>query len=180
MNVNDLMQMIDPVKWIDDAATSAANGEGVLLTWDSTVHTGAEVERLLRSYGVAVYGRKYPLSDDPTAGCHVRKAQAKYADGLLRGHGIAVLSPQLSPPIRPRHRWGVDAKPQGFGGIVGDMMGVMDGARPAPIRQRPQRRGLWAQVTGAVDDAIGVVVREGYRRGWWERIARMFGGDNHG
>jgi hypothetical protein len=175
MNFNDLLQMIDPVKWADDAVTGAANGEGVLLTWDSTTHTGADVERLLRSYGVACYGRKYPLSDDPTAGCHVRKAQAKYADGLLRGHGVAVLSPQLSAPIRPRHRWGVDAKPQGFGGIVGDMMGVMDGARPAPIRQRP-RRGLWAQVTGAVDDAAGVVVREAARRGWWERIERFFGG----
>lgn len=176
MNINDLMQMIDPVKWIDDAVTMSANGGGVLLQWDANVHTGAEVERLLRSYGVACYGRQYPTSDNPTAGCHVRQAQAKFADGLLRGYGIAVLSPQLSPPIRPRHRWGVDAKPQGFGGIVGDMMGVMDGARPAPVRQRPQRRGLWAQLSCAVDEAAG----DGERAvlaGWLERIERiLFGG----
>lgn len=146
MNVDDLMQMFDPIKWVDDAATMGMNGDSVLLTWDAKVHTGAEVERLLRSYGVACYGRKYPLSDDPTAGCHVRAAQAKFADGLLRGNGIAVLSPVLSAPIRPQYRWGVDAKPQGFGGIVGDAMGVMEGYRPAPVRERPgQASGGWRQ-----------------------------------
>jgi hypothetical protein len=126
MNFGDLMQMVDPVKWVDDAVTMGANGESVLLLWDSTVHTGAEVERLLRSFGVACYGRKYPMSDDPTAGCHVRTAQAKYADGLMRGAGFAVLSRQLSPPIRPARQWGVPAKAQGLGGVVGDLMGVMD------------------------------------------------------
>lgn len=155
MNLDDLMQMIDPVKWIDDAVTMSANGDSVLLLWNSNAHTGAQVERLLRSYGVAVYGRRYPTSDDPVAGCHVRKAQAKFADGLLRGHGVVVLSPQLSPPIRPRWRWGVDAKPQGFGGVVGDLLfGVMDGQRPAPVRPRPA-----------------------VRRGWLERIMQFFGGD---
>lgn len=46
MNFNDIMQAFDPVKWVDDAVTMSANGGGVLLTWDSTVHTGAEVAEL--------------------------------------------------------------------------------------------------------------------------------------
>lgn len=146
--LGDLLQMFDPIKWVDDAYTTGRNGRGVLLEWDSNAHTGAEVESLLRSYGVAVYARKYRTSGDPTVGCHVRQAQAKFADGLLRGHGVAVLSPQLSPPIRPQHRWGVDAKAQGFAGIVGDMVGVMDFSTAAPVRERPRRRNWLDRLFG--------------------------------
>ena len=146
--LGDLLQMFDPIKWVDDALTTGANGRGVLIEWDSNAHTGAEVESLLRSYGVAVYARKYRTSNDPAIGCHVREAQAAFADGLLRGHGVAVLSPVLSPPIQPKHRWGVPAKPQGFGGVVGDMMGVMGYSQAAPVRERPRRRNWLERLLG--------------------------------
>lgn len=120
----DLIQSIDPLKWLDDAYTMGRNGRGVLLEWDATSNCGAEVESLLRTFGVKVYGRKYPTKRQPISGCHVPAAQAKYADGLLRGHGIAVVSPTLSKPIRPATSWGVPAKAQGLGGIVADLLGA--------------------------------------------------------
>lgn len=128
------LEWLDPIKWIDDIYTTSRNGRGVLLQWDSRAHTGAEVEAFLRSYGVKCYARRYPSNG--VAGCHVRSEQAQYADGLLRGAGFAVLSKQLSPPISPRSQWGVPAKPQGFGGIVGDAMGIMEGVN----RRNHQRR----------------------------------------
>ena len=132
----DLLQWFDPIKWLDDLYTTARNGRGVLITWDANCHTGAEVEAFLRSWGIRVYGRKYRTSTDPTCGCHVRKRQAAFADGLLRGHGYAVLSPPLSKPIRPNRQWGVSAPSQGLGSMVGDLFGVMDGVN----RRRRQRR----------------------------------------
>lgn len=129
------LQWLDPIKWIDDLYTTSRNGRGVLIEWDSNCHTGAEVESFLRSYGVKCYARRYPSNG--VAGCHVRTAQAKFADGLLRGAGFAVLSKQLSKPITPRTQWGVPAKAQGFGGLVGDALGVMDSVNR---RNRERRR----------------------------------------
>lgn len=130
------LQWLDPIKWLDDLYTTSRNGRGVLIEWDSNCHTGAEVEAFLRSWGIKCYGRKYPAGG--VAGCHVRNAQAKFADGLLRGAGFAVLSKPLSKPITPRSSWGVPAKAQGFGGIVGDLFGVMDVVN---YRNRQRRRG---------------------------------------
>lgn len=129
----DFIQSIDPIKWIDDAYTTSRNGSGVLLEWNATSTTGAEVETLLRTYGVKVYARKYPKRSDKIAGCHVRSEQAAYADGLLRGHGIPVVSRQLSKPIKPSTSWGVPAKAQGLAGALGDAMGV------SPRKQRKDR-----------------------------------------
>lgn len=129
------LQWLDPIKWIDDLYTTSRNGRGVLIEWDANVHTGAEVEAFLRSWGIKCYGRKYPAGG--VAGCHVRTAQAKFADGLLRGAGFAVLSRPLSKPITPRTQWGVPAKAQGFGGLVGDALGVMDSVNR---RNRERRR----------------------------------------
>ena len=114
--------VVDPGKLIDDLYTRFRNGGGVLLEWDAQATDGApsDVEALLRSYGVRVFARQYPRKHGGVAGCHVRRAQAKYADGILRGHGVPVLSKQLSRPIRPRRRWGVMAKSSGFAGWMND------------------------------------------------------------
>lgn len=132
----DFLHWFDPLKWIDDAYTAIRNGRGTLITWDATINGGAEVEALLRSYGVRVYGRQYPTRATPISGCHVRKNQAKFADGLLRGHGIAVLSKTLSKPIRPARQWGAPAPAQGLGGMVGDALGVMDGVKRKQRKER--------------------------------------------
>lgn len=132
----DFLRWFDPLKWIDDIYTTSRNGRGTLITWDATINGGAEVERLLRTYGVRVYGRTYPTRKNPVSGCHVRDSQAKFADGLLRGHGIAVLSKQLSKPIKPTRQWGAPAPAQGLGGMVGDVMGVMDGVKRKPRKER--------------------------------------------
>ncbi len=115
--------VVDPGKLIEDLYTRSKNG-GVLLEWDAGATDGApsDIEALLRSYGVKVYARQYPRKHGGVAGCHVRRAQAKYADGILRGHGVPVLSKQLSKPIRPRRRWGVMAKSQGFAGWMNDAL----------------------------------------------------------
>lgn len=132
------MMWFDPIKWLDDLYTIARNGRGVLLTWDSQAHTGAEVEAFLRSWGIRCYARQYPSNG--VAGCHVRSRQAVFADGLLRGHGFVVLSPQLSKPITPSSQWGVPAKATGFGGVVGDALGVMDGVNRRNRERRKEQR----------------------------------------
>lgn len=128
----DFIQSIDPIKWIDDAYTTSRNGRGVLLEWDATSTTGAQVETLLRTFGVKVYARKYPNRTEKIAGCHVPAAQAAFADGLLRGHSIPVVSPPLSKAIRPASAWGVPAKAQGLAGALGDAMG----AKPTNRKER--------------------------------------------
>lgn len=132
----DFLHWLDPLKWIDDTYTAIRNGRGVLITWDATSTTGAEVEALLRAYGVRVYGRRYPTRTNPVAGCHVRSKQAKFADGLLRGHGIAVLSKPLSKPIKPLRQWGAPAPAQGLGGLVGDALGIMNDTKHKQRRER--------------------------------------------
>lgn len=120
----DLITWFDPLKWIDDAYTIGRNGRGVLLEWHAASVTGAQVEGLLRRYGIKVYARKYPNKRDKIAGCRVPSAQAKFADGILRGAGIPVMSRKLSEPIKPRTEWGVTAKAQGIAGMLGDLWGV--------------------------------------------------------
>jgi hypothetical protein len=127
------LRHFDPLKWIDDLLCTLHNGGGVLLTFQiDTTWSGEDVERLLRTYGVKVYARVY-ADDDGHAGLHVRHAQAKYADGLLRGHGVNVTSPVLSKPIRPSTSWGAPAKAQGLAGML------LDDLQPAPRRERRTR-----------------------------------------
>lgn len=129
----DFLEYFDLIKWLDDLFCTAKNGRGVLLEWSATSVAGSDVEALLRRYGVKVYARRY--AKDGTAGCHVRTAQAKYADGLLRGYGVPVLSKQLSKPIRPRRAWGVPATAQGIAGAINQSM---DGDS---TKRRPRRSG---------------------------------------
>lgn len=137
------LQWLDPLKWIDDAVQLAKHGGGVLLTFQTdTTWAPVDVERLLRRFGVSVYARQYQ-DGDGHAGLHVRHAQAKFADGLLRGHGVDVTSPVLSKPVRPSTAWGVPAKAQGLGGIVIDAMGGAPESRRRerrPARNRRERR----------------------------------------
>ena len=129
------LRYFDPLKWIDDAVQLAKHGDNVLLTFQTdSSWAPVDVERLLRTYGVKVFARQYE-DDEGHAGLHVRAAQAKFADGLLRGHGVNVTSRQLSRPIRPSTSWGAPAPAQGLAGAVIDAM-----SRPLPTRRRRQRR----------------------------------------
>ncbi len=131
------LRYFDPLKWIDDAVQLAKHGGGVLLTFQTdSSWAPVDVERLLRRYGVKVFARVYQ-DDEGHAGLHVRHAQAKFADGLLRGHGVNVTSPQLSKPVRPSRDWGAPTRGQGLGGLVVD---AMDGGLPGRRRERRQRR----------------------------------------
>lgn len=136
------LRWFDPLKWADDAVQLAKHGDSVLLTFQTdTSWAPVDVEHLLRSFGVKVYARQYQ-DDEGHAGLHVRAAQAKFADGLLRGHGVNVTSRQLSRPIRPSSSWGAPAPAQGLAGAVID---ATTGAprrrrRAAERRQRSRRR----------------------------------------
>ena len=70
---------IDPVKWLDDLLSSLHHGRGVMLTWPRTAATGAQVEMMLRKYGIRVYARQYTNNSDRPYGVTVRKEQAEWA-----------------------------------------------------------------------------------------------------
>lgn len=114
---------IDPVKWIDDILAIGQNGTGVKLTWlAGTAWRGAEVERILRRYGVRVYARQYTTPDNKRDyGVTVRAKQADWADYLLRKAGVPVSSPERNvvavTGAMPQAK-GTPAKPVGFGGLV--------------------------------------------------------------
>jgi hypothetical protein len=129
------LRYFDPLKWIDDLLCTLHNGGGVRLEWLGGLD-GADAERMLRAHGVKVWGRLYAFEDGDRYGLTVRKAQAKWAAGLLAGHGCAVLVGPKAKPVRPRYNWGAPAPAQGFGGAVVEMLG----GAPATGRPRRERR----------------------------------------
>lgn len=132
---------IDPIKWIDDFLCSARNGPGVRIEWLAVGPDGATVENFLRERGIRVWGRKYAFNGPgDTYAVTVRAAQAKIADGLLRGWGVPVVSPQLSRPVTFGRVWGVPAPAQGFGGLVlGGLTGGPRARRAGYESRRPRR-----------------------------------------
>lgn len=130
-----MLARIDPIKWVDDLFCSARNGRGVRLEWIG--RDGWDGEQLLRSYGVRVWARGYDYENEQRYSLTVRAAQAKFADGLLRGAGFAVVSPQLSPPITPRSSWGVPAAPQGLAGWLQEI--AIGGVSVRASRRRATR-----------------------------------------
>ncbi len=135
-----MLRHIDPLKWIDDFLCSLRNGEGVKIEWLGGMD-GADAEKMLRAHGVKVWGRQYAFDDGDHYGLTVRKAQAKWAAGLLAGHGCAIMTgPRGVKPIRPRHTWGAPAAAQGLGGAVAEMLGGAPEGRRRERRPRRERR----------------------------------------
>lgn len=127
----------DVIKWLDDLFCTMRNGRGTLITFQTdSSWAPVDVEKLLRRFGVKVYGRRY-ADKEGHAGLTVRNAQARYADGLLRGRNVNVTSRVLSKPIRPSRDWGAPATPQG---VTGALLEVLDGSLPARPRQRSRSR----------------------------------------
>jgi hypothetical protein len=106
---------INPILFIDEILSTGANGGGVRIGW----YAGAAANglRLLRAHGVRTWGYRMAYDSD-RRWCMVRKRQAKWAVGLLRGAGYGVFEGPASPPIRPRTNWGAPAPAQGFAGLV--------------------------------------------------------------
>ena len=108
----------DPLKWIDDVLAITHYGMGHKIEWYKAWN-GAQVETLLNRYGVKVYWRDYGHGKN-TKGLHVPKAQAKWADYLLRRAGAPLVGPALSnvaPGPMPTE-WGVMARPVGIAGAI--------------------------------------------------------------
>ena len=132
------LRQIDPIKWLDDAICAARNGPGVRIEWLASGPDGADVENFLRERGIRVWGRKYAFDGpEDTFAVTVRRAQAKIADGLLRGWGVPVVSPQLSRPVTFGRVWGVPAPAQGLAGALVD--GMTGGPRVERSRAESRR-----------------------------------------
>lgn len=110
----------DPLKWIDDALAIMHYGMGHKIEWYKVSDwNGCDVETLLNRYGVKVYWRDYGHGKN-TKGLHVPKAQAKWADYLLRRAGAPLAGPALSKAnlgAMPTE-WGVMARPVGLAGAI--------------------------------------------------------------
>lgn len=118
---------LDPVKWVDDLCAISQNGIGVKITWAAgTTWRGAEVERILRRYGIRVYARQYTTpGNGRDYGVTVRTQQADFADYLLRKAGVPVSSPQRTAPVAVGAMpvaSGTPAKSVGFAGFVVDLL----------------------------------------------------------
>ena len=121
MTLGKLLSYIpDPLKWLDDALAVMRYGTGHKLTWyKAGGWNGAHVETMLNRYGILCYWRDYGHGGD-TIGVHVPKAQAVWADYLLRKAGAPIEGPALSKaqfgPMPAE--WGAPARPVGFAGVI--------------------------------------------------------------
>lgn len=84
----------------------------------------------------ACYRVPNAFEDGDRYGLTVRKHQAKWAAGLLAGHGCAIMVGPRVRPVRPRYTWGAPAPAQGLGGAVVDALG----GAPERRRGRNDRR----------------------------------------
>lgn len=129
-----ILDRIDPIKWLDDFMCVLANGRGAYLEWIGP--TGDTIEMMLRAHGVRVWSRRYDFEGENRYGVHVRPAQARWAAGLIAGHGgVVVVGPQ-APPIRPRTTWGAPAPAQGLAGMVIGVFGRRYATRRKPRKER--------------------------------------------
>lgn len=146
-----------PIWLIDDLIASSKYGRGVKIEWARGGRPGADAERLLRAYGVRVWGRQISYKGDQPWGVRVRANQAGFADALMNAAGFPVLTPdrgkRRSMPYLPRRAWGVPAKPVGLAGTFVKWMGgefsqaTLDGWRAAAannadrIAPEPEKTG---------------------------------------
>lgn len=129
---------LNPILLLDDLLCTATNGGGVRIGW--VAGEAATAIRLLRSHGVRSWG--YDVARNPDRRfCLVRPAQARWAVGLLKGAGFAVIEGPDAAPIAPRTNWGVPAPGVGMGGLAAALLGVA-GSRQDRRRQarQPRRR----------------------------------------
>lgn len=109
----------NPILLIDELFASANNGGGVRIGWYADA--AAPAVRMLRAHGVRTWG--YRMADNPgRRWCKVRRQQAAWAVGLLRGAGWAVFEGPASAPIAPRTTWGVPARSVGFSGLLAEWL----------------------------------------------------------
>lgn len=123
----------DVLKMVDDAAAVSRYGRGVRLTWTrGQGFSGADVERLLRRYGVRVFARQYATKAGDDFGVTVTRGQARWAEFVLRRAGVPLTSPLLDESNRNvragrgmMRAWREDKpqKPVGLAGRLLDWMG---------------------------------------------------------
>ena len=135
MSISLLFEALFPnvLKMADDAIAVSRYGRGVKLTWErGQGFSGADVERLLRKYGVRVYARQYAESAGDEFGVTVTKGQARWAEHILRRAGVPLTSPLIDESNRnvqagrgmPREwRKGEPQKPVGLAGRLLDWLG---------------------------------------------------------
>lgn len=110
----DFLSDIDPLKWLDELVTSLRFGLGKQITWQAgTGAQGAQVEMLLRSYGIKVLKRQYTNNSGRDYGVTVKPSQQEWAQYLLDQHLAGGKMPQA---------WGVAAAPVGLLGRVADWL----------------------------------------------------------
>jgi hypothetical protein len=123
---------LNPILLLDELFATTINGGGVRIGWYADA--AAPAVRLLRAHGVKTWG--YRMAYDPDRRwCMVRRAQATWAVGLLKGAGYAICDGPDAPAIRTRSTWGVPAPAQGFVGLLANL--IIGGTR----RQRRSNRG---------------------------------------
>lgn len=105
-------------------------------TWHPDGRTGAQVEYILREYGIPCRGRKLQSG----AGLAVPDAQAKWAEHILLAAGVAITSPLLTSGKRADAMptpWGVPSKRVDLTGRIVDWADnlLLGGANRRSARQ---------------------------------------------
>lgn len=127
---------LNPILLLDDLLCTAANGGGVRIGWMAgAAWPGVE---LLRAHGVRVWAADMARNPD-RRWCMVRRAQARWAVGLLKGAGAVVIEGPDAAPVAPRSNWGVIAPGQGLAGFAHDIFRLGWKARWRKDRQERRR-----------------------------------------
>lgn len=97
--------MIDPINWLDGFLGQLRHGPMHRFTFSRKGDfSGVDVERMLRQYGVRVWGRS---ADEEEIGVLVKKSQAVWAEYLLCRAGVPLTGNLLDPRnahYRQHHR----------------------------------------------------------------------------
>jgi hypothetical protein len=87
--------MSDPINWLDGLFGQLWHGPMHRLTFSRKGDfSGVEVERMLRQYGVRVWGRQ---ADEEEIGVLVKESQALWAEYLLCRAGVPLTGKLLDP-----------------------------------------------------------------------------------
>ena len=103
----DAIKMLDIINPFDRLVGDIKNGPHATIEWDRQVG-GITVERILRQYGIALWGRGFTVNcpEHPrgTLFCHVRAGQAYFAHDRLRRAGVPLVSTCARPKAK-RASW---------------------------------------------------------------------------
>lgn len=138
-----LRKLPDPIKDLDDLIAVLSHGLGRRLIWTyGSTWNGARVEKLLNTYGIRTYARKYAYKDGDFWGLRVQAKQGDWAEYIALGAGVPLIGKDLDRRDHdlPASSWGVPSRPVGMFGWLTRAADPIRADRRRPGRKAKRRR----------------------------------------